>query len=211
MMEERSQLLKQSAVYVSAMLSRLTSHITFHTLEHTKHVVSSAGIIGRASKLSAQQLDTVLIAAWFHDVGYVNGAKDHEVRSSLIAMNMLATWGADINMITNVSRSILATRHPQHPTDLLGKVLCDADFSYLASAQYELHFLKLNKELAATHGVQLTDRVWHQRNIEFLKSHHYFTEYGKDILDRRKKINLTKLLRQVDTTPVPLFINPFKG
>ena len=212
MTEERSHLLKQSAGYVSSMLSGVTAPYTFHTLEHTKYVVSAAGIIGRASKLSAQQLDTVLIAAWFHDVGYADGAKGHEERSSSIAMKMLTTWGADVKMVTDVSRAILATRHPQHPADLPGKVLCDADHSYLASAQYELHLFNRNKEFDATLGITLNDqRLWHQRNIDFLISHRYFTDYGNDILGRRKKINLTKMLRHLHATPVPLFINPFKG
>lgn len=197
-------MLKQSAGYVSARLASVPEQYTFHTLEHTKYVVSSAGIIGRASKLTAPQLDIVLIAAWFHDVGYVDGAMGHEERSSSTAVNMLTSWGADIKMIADVSRSILATRHPQNPSDMVSRVLCDADNSYLASAQFEHHFLKLNKELETTRGIILHDqRLRSQRNIESLKAHRYFTDYGHDILDRRKKMNLTKLLRHLHTTWVP--------
>ena len=190
-MEWRSSLLKRSMEFASSALARISASYTFHTLDHTKQVVRAAGIIGRASKFSPQQLDTVLIAAWFHDVGYVDGAERHEERSSSIAVKMLTTWGANTKMIADVSRSILPARLPQNPKDVLGWVLCDANLSYLASAQYELHVSKLGKELEATRGIRLDDqRIWCQRKIEFLKAHRYFTEYGNDILDRRKKVNL---------------------
>ena len=109
-MEGRSYLLKRSMEFASSALARISASYTFHTLEHTKQVVRAAEIIGRASKFSPQQLDTTLIAAWFHDVGYVDGAERHEERSSSIAVKMLTTWGANTKMIADVSRSILATR-----------------------------------------------------------------------------------------------------
>ena len=108
-MEGRSYLLKRSMEFASSALARISASYTFHTLEHTKQVVRAAEIIGRASKFSPQQLDTALIAAWFHDVGYVDGAERHEERSSSIAVKMLTTWGANTKMIADVSRSILAT------------------------------------------------------------------------------------------------------
>ena len=201
-MEDQSYLLKPSAEFASTTLARISPSYSFHALKHTKQVVRAAGIIGRASRLSTQQLHTVLIAAWFHDVGYVNGAERHEERSCSIAVKILTTWGANTKMIADVSRAILATQLPQKPKDVIGKVLCDADLSYLASAQYELHVSNLGKELEATRGIRLDDqRIWSQRNIEFLKTHRYFTDYGNDILDRRKKVNLNRMIRQLHVTP----------
>ena len=201
-MEDQRYLLKRSTQFASAALTRISASYSFHTLAHTKQVVRAARIIGRASKFSPQQMITVLIAAWFHDVGYVDGAEGHEERSSSIAVKMLATWGASTKMIADVSCSILATQLRQNPKDVHGKVLCDADLSYLASAQYELHVSNLGKELEATRGIRLDDqRIWSQRNIEFLKAHRYSTDYGNDILDRRKKVNLNRMIRQLHVTP----------
>lgn len=205
-MEEQSYLLKQSARFASITLARIPHSYTFHTLEHTKYVVRAAAIIGRATKLSLKQRDTVLIAAWFHDVGYVEGAAGHEERSSSIAMKMLTTWGADSKRVTDVSRCILATKFPQSPRDILGMVLCDADLAHLGSPQYEMHVLRLRQEQQVTLGDKFeNEQGWHKRNIEFLKAHHYLTEYGNDILDRRKKENINKMIRQLNCrTIIPM-------
>jgi predicted metal-dependent HD superfamily phosphohydrolase len=75
------------------MLGRISSSHIFQTLGHTKQVVRAARTIGRASKVTGEPLTTVMIAAWFHDLGYVDGARPHEERSASIAAKMLATGG----------------------------------------------------------------------------------------------------------------------
>lgn len=179
------------------LLRDLPATYSFHNLEHTKCVVRAAKVIGRASQLSEEQLDIVLIAAWFHDVGYVDCPYGHEKHSASIAEKMLTYWGADKHKASDVSRTIVATTMPQCPTDIMGMVLCDADLAHLASKDYEAKALKLWQEFNATHDVRLaSERSWLQQNIDFLKEHRYFTHYGKTILHARKKVTLNKLIRQ---------------
>ena len=202
-MEEQSYLIKRSAGFVSATLSGIPASYTFHTLAHTRQVVRATRIIGRASSLYAEQLKAVMIAAWFHDIGYVDGAELHEERSASVALKMLTTWGASSKILEQVERSIMATTITQNPKDILGMVLCDADLAHLGSPHYHMHVMLLRKEQEAMLREKFGDeRLWDQRNIEFLKTHRYFTEYGMDILDRRKKTNLNKMIQQLHATPV---------
>jgi hypothetical protein len=170
----------------------------FQTLGHTKQVVRAAQVIGRASKLTGEPLNTVMIAAWFHDLGYVDGVRHHEERSASIAAKMLATWGGDSKIIEDVSRCVRATKLPQNPKDILSMILCDAVLSQLTSPGDGTHPTWLCSEQEASPHCKLeSQHVWYQRNIEFLNVHQYFTDYGKEILDRRKKANLTKMTHQV--------------
>ena len=154
-MEQQLYQLKRSSAFVSATLMPLSALYKFHSLEHTRGVVRAARIIGRASQLTAEQLDAVMIAAWFHDIGYVDGVDGHEERSASIAAKMLTVWVATGKKIADVSRSILATRFPQNPNDILGMVLCDADLSHLASARYGVHMSNLRKEQEAALGIKV--------------------------------------------------------
>ena len=50
----------------------------FHNFDHTQDVVNAVGTIGQRSNLSADEMESALIAAWLHDLGYENGSKNHE-------------------------------------------------------------------------------------------------------------------------------------
>ena len=192
-MKSQSDLLQRSSQFVSAALLPLIDFYAFHNLEHTKGVVRAARAIARASKLTAGQLDVVIIAAWFHDVGYCHGARAHEERSATIARTMLGNWGANGKLIEEVCRAVLATKLPQNPHCIIDMVLCDADLAHLASNQYQLHASRLRTEFEAQGHEVVTEAAWNQLNIEFMKRHRYFTDYGKTIMEGRKKINLKKL------------------
>jgi Family of unknown function (DUF5706) len=85
---------------------------------------------------------------------------------------------------------------PQKPTDVLGMVLCDADLYHLSQPDLEACGKRLRQEFETVKDIQFnTDEEWIQFNINFLKSHEYFTEYGKLILNEGKKQNL-KLLKK---------------
>jgi predicted metal-dependent HD superfamily phosphohydrolase len=201
-MEDQSYLIKQSAWFASATLPRISSSYGFHTFGHTKQVVRAARIIGRASKLTDESLNAVMIAAWFHNVGYADGVGSHEDRSAFIAVKMLKTWEAGSKIVEDVSRCIRAIKFPQDPKDILSMILCDAVVTQLASPQYEMR----REEKTLSEREWENHRVCHRRNIELLDSHRYFTEYGKEILDRRKKANLKKMKQQLSAVSIqPLF------
>jgi hypothetical protein len=73
-------------------------------------------------------------------------------------------------------------------------ILCDAVVSQLTSPADGMRATCLCSEQEASPDCKLeSQHVWYRRNIEFLNAHRYFTDYGKEILDRRKKANLTKI------------------
>jgi len=197
-METQEYLLTRSKEFVSVTLKPMAASFDYHNLAHAERVVKAAKLIGRASRLNVEQLNIVMIAAWFHDVDYYNGSVGHEERSALIAITMLAEWGASINLARGVSRAILATRTPQNPGNIAEMVLCDADLAHLGSPKYEAHASRLRCEWEVTRGFKLeSDQAWCRFNLAFLKNHHYFTDYGKTILERRKITNMDKMLRQL--------------
>jgi predicted metal-dependent HD superfamily phosphohydrolase len=193
-MEVESELLQKSQKYVETFLKEnLSEGIYYHDLEHTQEVVNASQEIGIASDLSEDELETVLIAAWFHDTGYYKGMKDHETLSKDVAVEFLKNEGVDENKITDVAGCILATEVPQHPKNIMEEVLCDADLYHVSTKEFFMKSELLRKEfsLIFPDEIQLDD--WFKNSIKFLKNHTFFTDYAREKLMPAKNENLKKL------------------
>ena len=171
---------------------------SFHNIRHTEKVVEDAGIIANACVLNEDQINTVLIAAWLHDTGYKKGAEGHEQRSSENARKLLNECGATERKITDVIRTIMATKMPQDPKDIMGEVLCDADLAHLGSRDFQVCGNDLREELSQRHDISFqSDEDWFRFNLKFLKKHEYFTVYGRTILAKEKRKNIKRLKKQI--------------
>jgi predicted metal-dependent HD superfamily phosphohydrolase len=189
-MDTESQLLQKSRIYVEEFLKdNLSKGIYYHDLEHTQEVVEAAEEIGFASNLSEEQLETVLIAAWFHDTGYYKGMQDHEVNSKEVAEDFLRKEGVNDKKINDVSGCILATMIPQHPTNIMEEVLCDADLYHVSTKEFFKKSELLRKEFSLVFPDEIQLDEWFKKSIKF----HFFTDYARENLLSAKKENLKKL------------------
>jgi predicted metal-dependent HD superfamily phosphohydrolase len=172
---------------------RLPANLYFHSFSHTLEVVEAALEIGTQTGLTSDEIDTVCIAAWFHDVGYCNTYKDHETESAVIAEYVLGEMGLAADKLNNIISCIVATRYPQQPVSLLEKVICDADFYHFSRKDYHAHEQALRREWELHLNLFYTDQEWNSINLQMLSSHHYFTDYGQKVLQLGKEENIKKL------------------
>ena len=166
--------------------------ICYHNIDHTLEVVEASEVIGRHCKLTDRDLEIVIIAAWFHDTGYFLGCENHEEASSNIAKQYLQNENIDPSYIHQVVNCILSTKLPQKPRTILEQIICDADLVHLASDQFLekskllLHELKLQNR-------GMSDKMWLILSKEFIETHKYHTQYGKNVLFPGLKNNLSLL------------------
>ena len=202
----KTELLKRIKAYAENYLSnKIPEQLYFHNLEHTKEVVDAVKEIGRESKLSTDELEIVLLAAWLHDTGYSKCNAGHEEESIEITRNILAQNGATDEKIEQVVHCIQATTYPQNPHNLMERVMCDADMWHLAAPDYFEKCELLRKELSNLKGYEIDRMDWAKTNFRFFKNHEYFTEYGKAILSELKDKNqkkLKKILKESDDTMI---------
>src|SRR5687768_16813730 len=78
----------------------------FHNIEHTRDVVKAAEEIGMRTDLTPDEIESVVIAAWLHDIGYKEGAEDHERKAADKAKEVLTQWGASHKKILDVTEAI---------------------------------------------------------------------------------------------------------
>jgi len=189
--------LEKTREFVGGFIAEnFTEKICYHNIDHTLDVVIAAELIGRKCNLSDYDLETVLIAAWFHDTAYYLGCQNHEQASAQIANGFLLSENVDKDRIKQITDCILSTKIPQKPKTILAKVLCDADLFHLATDRFfeksELLWIEFTK-----HNQRMTPEFWLNQTKEFVEAHKYHTQFGKEILFPRLQKNLALLKSKI--------------
>ncbi len=173
-----------------------TEKICYHNIDHTLDVVEASEMIGRACGLADNQLELVIIAAWFHDTGYYLGNENHELESARIARRFLSDEKLSFQAIDAIINCIHATKIPQDPKNLMEQVLCDADLYHLSTAHFFTKSELLRKELTFCKGY-MSHEQWLALSSEFISCHHYHTDYAKRNLCPLKEANHRKLVNKI--------------
>src|SRR5574340_969587 len=115
--------------YVTDLFDQMHSpHLVFHNLAHTKKVVKHAEEIAAHYNVSDRELMILLVAAWFHDSGYLfaEPSKNEEMSCDVMKKFVKGLLN-DEQAITEIEGCIMATKFPREPKNLLEQILCDAD------------------------------------------------------------------------------------
>ena len=109
-MEQGDKLLKELEVYVRKLFSEeIDEAYSFHNLEHTLEVVAATEDIAKGVGVSESDYYCLLIAAWFHDTGYVKSIEDHEKHSVSIATAYLKDQMLPEGWLAIIIQCIMAT------------------------------------------------------------------------------------------------------
>lgn len=189
-----SELIKASRLLAEGVFkNRSFEKHAFHNLDHTQDVVNAVQVIGQHSNLTADEMESALVAAWLHDVGYANGSKNHEETSAERARELLQELGASDRKVTEVTEAIRATKMPQQPKSLVAQVLCDADLFHLSTSACQEKSEMLRKEMKALGTKDLSMEESLNATMDFMRQHTYHTLYGKTVLEQNKQKNIKKL------------------
>lgn len=193
----KNQFLETAAEYVENIFNeKFPPENIYHSLTHTTEVVKAAEKIGKACNLEKEELEILLIAAWFHDVGYLNGAEGHEELSAKYAGDFLAKSNYPIHKIERVTNAILSTRLPQNPKNIVEEILCDADLYHVGTDEFFNKNELLRTEFERRRNKTFTDIEWIDNTIEFITNHNFFTKYAKGKYKQQKEANLLSLQKQ---------------
>jgi len=184
---------------------KLSSVYFYHNFIHTTYAVQKADEIIKHTNISETDREKVLLALWFHDVGFTDcNADGHEERSAVIMKDFLKKDNFSDEYIDEVAKLILATEKYHQPQGLLEEIMKDADFSHFASPFYNDSAEALRKEWELTGGMCFSNDEWNEMNVDFLKNKHkYFTDYAKEHWEPLKMKNVKKLEKKIDKEEKP--------
>lgn len=188
------ELLDQAKDYVLAYFdTHPQTELLYHDKTHTKDVVDATMEIANHYQLNEKDFFVVMVAAWFHDIGYFDDRENHELKSASLANDFLKKNDVEAGLRDKVEQVILATKMPQKPTNLLEEIVCDGDLYHLGTDKCEENQKAMRKEIALVKGLKLSKQQWREENLAFLLSHHYHTDYAKLLLGDKKQENINKL------------------
>lgn len=176
----------------------LPNYMHYHSIHHTLDVCQRAEQLAIQEGVSSADIRCLLVAAAYHDCGYILQDEDHEKVSCDIAKEVLRDYNYSTEDLQTICSIIMATQLPQTPHNLLGKIICDADLDYLGRNDFFENGHKLYQELQQR-GIVKDEEEWNEQQVHFLENHYYFTATAIRERQAQKEVHLS-ILKQKRST-----------
>jgi hypothetical protein len=186
--------------YVTGLYdSMATKNLVFHNIDHTKMVVKRTQEIAGHYNVSEKEMFELFAAAWFHDTGHLfSGPQNHEEMSVNVMKKFLKDESVDEESIIEISGCIMATKAPREPKNQLQQIICDADTYHLGTKDFK----ETNKQMWEEQNLRSDHEdpiAFKEHTIDMLEKHQFYTNYCKQLLNKRKNKNLKKLKEKTET------------
>ncbi|MBZ4044271.1 Pycsar system effector family protein [Flavobacterium hibisci] len=193
-------LIEQSEDFVTNLLKdKLSALYSYHNFNHTFSVVNATKELCKKENVNPDDRELLLIAAWFHDTGYISGYENHENESIRIASKFLKEKNQTDEFIKKVGDLISATAKEYIPKNHLEKIIKDADFIHIISPEYISTCELLRLELKNTGIVDFSNLEWATENFKFLMTkHHFYTDYAQKNWQPLKEKNLVRIQKKIN-------------
>ena len=185
---------KKKALHI--LENEISPELVFHSRAHTEEVVAAGEELATEYQLSAEEIENIAIALWFHDLGFIEGWEGHEERSAALATTFLQGEGVEQQRIEAIRKLILTTHREAKPTTLHEEIIKDADTSHIGSKTYLSKLGLLRTEWEKRQDTKYTEKEWLSLNLDFLDKHKYYTALAQTKYNNRKRKNILKLQRQ---------------
>lgn len=174
----------------------IDSKYLYHNLRHTQRVVKSARELVEGEGVGKKDQGKLMVAVWFHDLGYLKSHNNHEQESCVMARGFLEKQGSKDEFIDDVCQLILATKMNYEPKNSLEEIMRDADSSHFAKKSFVQTSELLREELKLLKLEDYTVDEWREENIQLLRvKHRFYTDFAKENWQKEKDKNIKRLVK----------------
>lgn len=189
---------KAEQFVIQLFKDKLSSDYFYHNIDHTLRVVNATKLLILDEQLSEMEQEALLLAAWFHDTGYIESCKMHEVLGVEISEKFFIENNVPQSQIDLITSLIKATAYKYEPQSKLENIIRDADTSHLGSTDFLSITEDLRKELKKVEKKKISKVDWANENLLFLNDNHqYYTDYAKKHWDPIKQENIKKTQEEI--------------
>ncbi len=190
-----SKIISLAADFVSDKLTQhLPKNLYYHNLDHTKDVVNAVQKIAIHENCSKEEIEILLLAAWFHDVGYTETYIGHEEESVFIAENFLNEHHYPKEKIEKVTACIEATKYGHSVQNKLDTIIIDADRLSMGKDDFKIKGELLRKEWEIYFDKKYSNADWNKEQINYLQSTDFQSEFCKKNYTKQKNKHLRQFL-----------------
>ncbi len=185
---------KEAYTYVLDLFTKdVQPGLLYHSFSHTEDTVKECKKILESEPGVDVDHDLILIAALFHDTGYLEKYEGHEDASCQIAEKFLHEKGMSEENIAIVRDLIVSTRSGAVPCNKAQQVLHDADYANITRKDFFEKGNLLRREWELKLNRTYTDLEWERLQLEFLETHRFYTVFGQKKLEPGKASNIIRV------------------
>jgi adenylate cyclase len=174
------RLLDLEEYIMDRMSKELPDKLLYHNVHHTGHVYRQVELLGQGEKVSQEDLLLLRSAALLHDLGYIDTFDNHEVRSCEYAREILPLYRFKEKQINDICDLIMVTKMPPEPSNLLEKIICDANLDHLGRADFLIQSDRLFQEYLLNNKIK-NKKDWNLMQIKLLENHEFYTETARKL------------------------------
>ncbi len=176
---------------------KLSPDYTYHNLDHTIQVVDKIKILTKEENIGTEDTENLILAGWFHDLGYIFDCENHEEASRKMVEEFLKEHNCSDVRIAKIGELILATDKFYKPKNHLEEIIKDADLYHLASDDYFKICENLRQEIKEIHHQKFSKLQWAELNTTFFAKHQFYTKFAKENWQPIKEKNVDRILSNI--------------
>lgn len=191
-------IVKDAAEYVFNLFKeKLPGDYVYHNYNHTAETAKACKKLSKSYNLTSRDYEVLMLAALFHDTGYITTYEDHEVESVKFMKDYLKGNYADED-IREIESLILSTKYKAVPDGSLQEILHDADYINLGSKNFDHRADLLRIEWERILQKTYTEEEWAQIQLQFLIDTQFKTEDAVLKYNEQKEQNILKQRSKID-------------
>ena len=174
----------------------LPASLNYHSADHAIEVVNEVMLYAKHDGLNKKNETVLIIAAAFHDAGFLfKRGQNEDLASKLAEMEMQKDGSYSNEEIEEVISCIVSTKIGKDflrtPRSELSKYLMDADLGNLGRTDFLSHNELLIKEM------EFEKNAFLRRSLVLLDKHEWLTKAAKDLREAGKRENRKKLIQLI--------------
>lgn len=197
-MNPGKSIIEEAGEFVFSLFKeKLSHHFVYHNYQHTHETVEVCKNIANGYELSQKDYEVLVLAAWFHDTGYIYSYKGHEEKSKEIAEAFLVDKNYPSENIEQVKGAIDATKRAYPPDKLISQIICDADIISIGLPEFFMKSELLKSEWENFNIRNCNDLEWAKTQLDFLVSSTFHTQRAQRIYGEQHLVNIQEQNRRL--------------
>ena len=191
-------IVKDAAEYVFNLFKdKLPGDYVYHNYNHTAETVKACKKLSKSYNLTSRDYEVLLLAALFHDTGYITTYEEHELESVKFMKDYLKGNYSEED-IKEIESLIMSTKYRTVPDGSLQEILHDADYINLGSKNFDHRADLLRIEWERILQKTYTEEEWANVQLQFLLDTQFKTEEAVLKYNGQKEENILKQRAKID-------------
>ena len=176
---------------------KLSGDYIYHNYNHTVDTVKACKKLSKSYNLTSRNYEVLMLAAWFHDTGFIEIYENHEEAGVKLMKSYLEGNYPDED-IAQIESLILSTKYGTVPDGSLQEILHDADYINLGTSKFCHRADLLRIEWERILQKSYSEIEWAQLQLQFLISTTFKTEEAITSFETQREDNILNQRKLVE-------------